>query len=146
MSPIQEEVDDVAVNDPVFGKRDLVTGNHQLGIVVAYSGKVAELALPVALGDFIGNLNIEDSIIQKIEALGIHASKEQMKEVIILLCTVRPMTREKLAALLQRKEDYIRIKFLKEMVKNGELHYLYPEMVKHPEQAYIANSQEERHE
>ena len=69
-----------------------------------------------------------------------------MKEVIILLCTVRPMTREKLAALLQRKEDYIRIKFLKEMVKNGELHYLYPEMVKHPEQAYIAYSQEERHE
>ena len=52
VSPIQKEVDDVAMNDPVFGKRDLVAGNHQLGIVVANSGEVA-------VGDFIGNLNIE---------------------------------------------------------------------------------------
>ena len=89
---------------------------------------------------------LPDSIIPKIEALGVHASREQVKEAIILLCAVRPMTREKLAALLQRKEDYIRIKFLREMIKNGELHYLYPEMVKHPEQAYISNQQEERHE
>ena len=59
VSPIQKEVDDVAMNDPVFGKRDLVAGNHQLGIVVANSGEVAEFAFPVAVGDFIGNLNIE---------------------------------------------------------------------------------------
>ena len=58
-SPIQKEVDDVAMNDPVFGKRDLVAGNHQLGIVVANSGEVAELTLPVAVGNFIGHLDVE---------------------------------------------------------------------------------------
>ena len=59
MSPIQKEVDDVAMDDPFFGKRNLVAGNHQLGIVVANSGKVVELALPIAVGDFISNLDVE---------------------------------------------------------------------------------------
>ena len=80
----------------------------------------------------------------KLEGLGAHASKEQLREAILLLCSVQPMTKENLAEYLHRNADYIRIKFLKDMIKRKELRFRFPEMVKHPSQAYITNQQQEK--
>jgi len=80
----------------------------------------------------------------KLEGLGAHASKGQLREAILLLCSVQPMTKENLAEYLHRNADYIRIKFLKDMIKAKELRFRFPEMVKHPSQAYITNQQQEK--
>ena len=56
-----------------------------------------------------------------------------------------PMTKKELSAYLRRREDYLKHLFLTPMIISGELRYLYPEMVKHPKQAYMTNQPLEVH-
>ena len=79
-------------------------------------------------------------------ALGKHCRREKLNALIIRLCAQRPLTRQNLAALLQRDESNLK-KLLKTLVETHRLRYLYPEMIKHPKQAYFTNlSSEEHHE
>ena len=79
-------------------------------------------------------------------SLGKHCRREKLNALILRLCAQRPLTRQNLAALLQRDESNLK-KLLKTLVESHQLRYLHPEMVKHPKQAYITNqSSEERHE
>ena len=56
------------------------------------------------------------------------------------------MTKKELSAYLRRREDYLKHLFLTPMIISGELRYLYPEMVKHPKQAYMTNQPLEAHD
>lgn len=60
----------------------------------------------------------------------------KVKEIIQLLCNQRPAKATEIAVILEKSEHYIKRKFLSEMIKKGELVYLYPDMINHPEQAY----------
>ena len=48
------------------------------------------------------------------------------------------MKASEIASYLNKGDDYIKRKYLAEMIQDKELVYLYPEMLNHPEQAYIA--------
>ncbi len=63
----------------------------------------------------------------------------KVKEVIKAICKVRAYKLIEIASLLQKGDNYISRKYLKPMIDGGELKFLYPEMVKHPEQAYLNN-------
>jgi len=67
---------------------------------------------------------------------------DKVKSIIKKLCAVKPMKSAEVAELLGKREDYIKRKFLGPMIGSKELKYLHPEMVNHPEQAYLTRKKE----
>lgn len=65
---------------------------------------------------------------------------EKVKEVIKEICKVKPYKLVEIASLLQKGDNYISRKYIKPMIDSGELKFLHPEMVNHPEQAYLNNN------
>ena len=61
---------------------------------------------------------------------------QKINEVIQEICKVRPCKLVEIASLLQKGDNYISRKYLKSMIDLGELRFLYPEMINHPDQAY----------
>jgi ATP-dependent DNA helicase RecG len=68
------------------------------------------------------------------------SNPEKIKEVIKVICNVKPFKLVEIASLLQKGDNYISRKYIKPMIDSGELKFLHPEMVNHPEQAYINNN------
>lgn len=66
---------------------------------------------------------------------------EVLKSLILKICSIRPFKSTDLAEILGKREDYLKRKFLGEMISSKELKYLHPEMINHPEQAYLINNQ-----
>jgi len=54
------------------------------------------------------------------------------------LCALRPYSTQELAVLLGREEKGLRRNFLKPMIASGRLRYKYPDVISHPEQAYLS--------
>lgn len=65
---------------------------------------------------------------------------EVLKSLILKICSIRPFKSTELAEILGKREDYMKRKFLGEMISSKELKYLHPEMINHPEQAYLTNN------
>ena len=65
------------------------------------------------------------------------SKRSNLEDVIYALCLVRALEREEIARLTRRSNIYMRL-VLKGMISNGRLRYKYPEMIKHPRQAYMA--------
>lgn len=63
---------------------------------------------------------------------------DKIKQIIKDLCSIKSMKASEIASYLNKGDDYIKRKYLAEMIQDKELVYLYPEMLNHPEQAYIA--------
>ncbi len=62
---------------------------------------------------------------------------EKVKNIIKDLCTFKTMKAIEIAKYLSKGDDYIKRKYLSDMIKDKQLYYLYPEMINHPEQAYL---------
>jgi len=67
---------------------------------------------------------------------------EKITRIIKKLCTIKSMNSHETAELFGKREDYIKRKFLGLMIAKKELKYLHPEMINHPEQAYLTNKKE----
>lgn len=67
-------------------------------------------------------------------------NSQKVRGVIIKLCSIRAFTSNEIAKILNKRDDYIRKKYLNKMIKEKEIRYQFPEMIKHPEQAYITNT------
>ena len=65
---------------------------------------------------------------------------EKVSELILKVCSVKSMTSVEIAQIFNKREDYLRRKYLKKLIAEKKLKYLYPEMINHPEQAYLTNS------
>lgn len=63
-------------------------------------------------------------------------SQQTMKSAILEICKVDYVTLKELAEKLGRSPDTLRVHYLNEMVKTGELNYKYSESPNHPGQAY----------
>ena len=83
-------------------------------------------------------VNIPVELINEIEGL-----KQKVRDfdkialIIKKLCSIRALTSDELSEILNRREDYLRRKYLNKLLKKKEILYKYPEMINHPEQAYI---------
>lgn len=67
---------------------------------------------------------------------------EMLRSLILKICSIRPFKTTELAEILGKREDYLKRKFLGELIASKELKYLHPEMINHPEQAYLTNNRE----
>lgn len=63
-------------------------------------------------------------------------SREEMKKLILDLCSEEYQTIEGLARLIDRNADYIKNEFIPLLMKEGLLERRYPMIPNHPEQAY----------
>lgn len=64
---------------------------------------------------------------------------DKIKSIIMEICRDRYLSAREISKLLNKGEDYIKRKYLSEMIKNRELVYLHTEMINHPDQAYTTN-------
>jgi ATP-dependent DNA helicase RecG len=132
-------VTDKHVNDPVPGLSDQV---HSLSDPVpGLSDQVHSLSDPVPTPSDQAP-EISQELKERLDALGQREHDERkIKSLIIALCSVRPMKRSEIARWLKRGENYVKNKFLKQMVADRQLRYLHPDMINHPEQAYLADKE-----
>jgi len=89
------------------------------------------------LGDSHGGLaEMPEPILLLIENLGKRPG-DAIKLVILELCKWRSLSASGIAEILKRKDPQeLKRRYLRPMVDSGELAYTYPDMEKHPNQAY----------
>lgn len=61
-----------------------------------------------------------------------------IREIIIGLCSIQPLSITELSHLLKREEKYLKKNYLRELIENKELGYTIPQMISHPNQKYKA--------
>ncbi|MEA3496004.1 MAG: AAA family ATPase, partial [Bacteroidota bacterium] len=65
-------------------------------------------------------------------------NKEKAKQIIMSICAIRPYKLNELSILLKKGDNYISRKYIKPMIDSGDLQYKFPEMINHPNQAYLS--------
>jgi ATP-dependent DNA helicase RecG len=66
--------------------------------------------------------------------------RAKVEAIIMDLCEWKPLKASEIAGYFQREESYFKRKYLSDMIAEKKLKYLHPEMVNHPEQAYLTNN------
>lgn len=56
------------------------------------------------------------------------------------MCDWKPLKASEIAGYFQKEESYFKRKYLSSMIAEKKLRYLHPEMINHPEQAYLINN------
>ena len=64
---------------------------------------------------------------------------EEMNQIIIALCSLRPYSIEELEMILQRSQKALKSFKIKALLESKKIFYWIPEMIRHPEQKYIAD-------
>ena len=75
-------------------------------------------------------------LVSDLAALGRKAPRERVVELMVRLCSCRAMTKDDLVKYLKRSDATV--KHIAASLVGTRLSYLYPEVIHHPNQAYIA--------
>lgn len=75
---------------------------------------------------------------EKINGMKKWTAKEEMNQIIISLCSLRPYSIEELELILQRSQKALKSFKIKALLESKQLFYWIPEMIRHPQQKYIA--------
>jgi len=75
--------------------------------------------------------------IRILELKGRESNPSKVKEVIKEICDLKPRKLVEIASILQKGDNYISRKYIKPMIDSGELRFQFPEMINHPDQAYL---------
>ncbi len=95
-------------------------------------------ALPIELSAPPSNDDIPIELKELIESLGKRTNnKEKIANVVLRLCTHKPMKGKAIAQVLGKTEKYIFREFLKPLLDEKKLTYTIPDMINHPNQAYV---------
>jgi ATP-dependent DNA helicase RecG len=65
---------------------------------------------------------------------------EKMEGIILDMCSIRAMKAIEIAGYLNKGEGYVKRKYLSDLIAKNKLKYRHPDMINHPEQAYITNN------
>jgi ATP-dependent DNA helicase RecG len=88
--------------------------------------------------DFNSNTgDLPEALRERIASLTPKARQDKLWPVILWLCALHASRAETLAALLGRQVTHLKTGHLTELRKQGLLDYLHPEVINHPEQAYV---------
>ncbi len=66
------------------------------------------------------------------------SGKQAVRDIILQLCRVRPLSLDDLAQLLNRSPKSIQNHYLTQLVYEGVLELRHPETPSHPAQAYLS--------
>lgn len=80
-----------------------------------------------------------DDIQERIKNVGKRVPKESLNQLVIDMCTVRPLGMDELSLLLHRNAKSFKNKNIKILLESKKLFYWIPEMINHPQQKYIAD-------
>ena len=84
------------------------------------------------------NLSSQYSLImEKISALSARPRKEHVTPVILELCLIEPQDVERLSEFLNRSPRRLKQTYLNDLRQKGLLSYLFPDVINHPQQAYV---------
>ena len=72
----------------------------------------------------------------KLTKIGKRSKPEAMKELIIELCNLGPMSLQELANILKRKPSSLRYLYVNSLIGEHKLFHTIPEMLNHPDQKY----------
>jgi ATP-dependent DNA helicase RecG len=82
------------------------------------------------------SLELPSDLQRRISELGVRPG-EKIRPLILELCTIRPLPASFLATVLgDRNSRALKREHLEPMRRSGQLAYLYPDMERHPQQAY----------
>ena len=73
---------------------------------------------------------------ERVARIGKRAKPDEMKKLVIELCSLKPMSLLELANILKRKTSSLRYLYVNPLIESGELFYTIPEMLSHPDQKY----------
>ena len=79
-----------------------------------------------------------DDIQNRINHVGKRVPKEALNQLVIDMCTVRPLGMDELSLLLHRNSKSFKNKNIKILLESKKLFYWIPEMINHPQQKYVA--------
>jgi len=80
---------------------------------------------------------IPEHLRQIVATLGGRPRRQKLREAVLALCQWKALGATSLCEILGRKDpDHLKRTILAPMVKSGQLEYLYPDMERHPRQAY----------
>ena len=82
---------------------------------------------------------LPDGLKKKIEKVGKRILKEDLNQIIIALCSMRPYNIEELTLLLGRNPKSFKNFNIKNLLETKRLFYWIPEMIRHPQQKYVAD-------
>ena len=117
--------------------------NTELNALSTEAVSTPPLEISTPVHDVKDFKSIPLEILNEISALKQREHKvEKIKGIIKKLCIIKSMNSHEIAELFGKREDYIKRKFLGLMIAKKELKYLHPEMINHPEQAYLTNKKE----
>ncbi len=94
------------------------------------------LAVGFSLTDNVTVPGLPVHIAEAVESLGQRATPDEVKYVINKLCRWRALQVTELAGILKRSRRHIQEKYLRPMIRKGDLQYTYPDNPAHPHQAY----------
>lgn len=81
-------------------------------------------------------VSLPKDLVSDLAALGRKAPRERVVELMVRLCSCRAMTRDDLVKYLKRSDATV--KHIAASLVGTRLSYFYPEVIHHPNQAYIA--------
>ena len=82
---------------------------------------------------------LPEELKRKILGMKKWTAKEDMDQIIISLCSLRPYSIDELKVILQRNQKALKSFKIKALLESKQLFYWIPEMIRHPQQKYIAN-------
>lgn len=82
---------------------------------------------------------LPEELKRKILGMKKWTAKEDMDQIIISLCSLRPYSIDELEVILQRSQKALKSFKIKALLESKQLFYWIPEMIRHPQQKYIAN-------
>ena len=82
-----------------------------------------------------GHHLIPQDLQDRINNLGERTKKDIIKQIIVELCRIKPMSKKELAEILGKREDHIQKEYLTKMI-GSELEYTLPDTPSSPKQTY----------
>lgn len=121
-------------------ERLLPQGEMYQGENERYQGKLGTFEEPTpALNRDTLLEELPDELKIKIEKVGKRILKEDLNQIIIALCSMRPYNIEELTLLLGRNPKSFKNFNIKNLLETKRLFYWIPEMIRHPQQKYVAD-------
>lgn len=130
---VNGRVDD-SLNSIVAGENSNAIGENSIGDSLNSRGKA-----PLnSRGEFLNSRGqqLPKILEERVEKIGKRAKPDEMKKLVIELCSLKPMSLLELANILKRKTSSLRYLYVNPLIESGELFYTIPEMLSHPDQKY----------
>ena len=81
---------------------------------------------------------ISGALAAKIGAFGLRHPPQDVRDVVVALCAVRPWRVDELSAVLRRNPEVVRQNYLRPLMREGRLIMTHPEAPNDRQQAYVA--------